>query len=488
MSQILFVVDKKEHWPINLPGVAVVDAKVYLTDPSYSNLRNVKVFNLCRSYAYQSLGYYVSLLAEARGHKPKPNIATIQDMKSISISRRVSGELDDLIQTSLAHLQSNTFELSVYFSRNVAKHYDKLSRHFFNLFQTPFLRVHFEKDGAKWIVQNISPIATSDIPKSHFPQILEFIQLYFSKRTARPKKVQPRYALAILVDPNEKNPPSDLKALQRFIKAAENLAFSTEIIDKDDYGRLGEFDALFIRTTTAVNDYTYRFARRAETEGLIVIDDPQSIVKCANKVFCAELFERQHIRTPKTLIVHKGNYQDAHKVVKLPCVLKKPDSSFSIGVKKVNDEQEYRATIEQMLEKSDLIVVQEFLPTPFDWRIGIIDQKPFFACRYHMAPKHWQIYNHGAGSGHEVGRVDTLPVEMVPRAVTQMALKAANLIGNGLYGVDVKEIAGKPYIVEVNDNPNVDYGIEDEVLRESLYERVMETFLKRLEQKRMLVD
>ena len=53
-----------------------------------------------------------------------------------------------------------------------------------------------------------------------------------------------------------------------------------------------EFDALFIRETTSVNHHTYRFASRAAAEGLVVIDDPTSIVRCSNKVYQAELFQR----------------------------------------------------------------------------------------------------------------------------------------------------------------------------------------------------
>ena len=74
MPKILFVVNNPDRWPINLPEVEVVAARSYLTDPAYFTLRNCKVYNLLRSYAYQSLGYYVSLLAEARGHKPMPRI------------------------------------------------------------------------------------------------------------------------------------------------------------------------------------------------------------------------------------------------------------------------------------------------------------------------------------------------------------------------------------------------------------------------------
>ena len=61
----LIVANSPKDWPFDIPGVDVVDAWDYLTSPQYSDLRGAKVLNLCRSYTYQSTGYYVSLLAEA---------------------------------------------------------------------------------------------------------------------------------------------------------------------------------------------------------------------------------------------------------------------------------------------------------------------------------------------------------------------------------------------------------------------------------------
>ena len=78
---ILIVTNVRKDWPAEVQNAEVVDARAYLTDPKYSELRGAKIFNLCRSYRYQSSGYYVSLLAEARGHKPLPSVTTIQDLK-----------------------------------------------------------------------------------------------------------------------------------------------------------------------------------------------------------------------------------------------------------------------------------------------------------------------------------------------------------------------------------------------------------------------
>ncbi|MBN2329515.1 MAG: RimK-like ATPgrasp N-terminal domain-containing protein, partial [Candidatus Omnitrophica bacterium] len=80
----LIVVDNPQKWPLNIPNIKMISARSYLTETAYSDLRDAKIFNLCKSYRYQSVGYYVSLLASARGHKPMPSIQTIQDMKSMA--------------------------------------------------------------------------------------------------------------------------------------------------------------------------------------------------------------------------------------------------------------------------------------------------------------------------------------------------------------------------------------------------------------------
>ncbi len=483
---ILIVVNDTRKWPLNIDGVDVIDARSYLTLPKFSDLRNIKLFNLCRSYRYQSVGYYVSLLAEARGHKPRPSVNVMQDLKSPAIVRGTSDELDDLIQRSLSRIQSEKFTLSIYFGRNLAKRYDRLSRQLYNQFESPLLRAQFARDrGKKWQMRSITTISANEIPASHHDFVTKVASEHFLGRGKRVRrKVAARFDLAILHNPNDAEAPSDPKALDRFIKAGETLNMSVDLIERDDYASLGEYDGLFIRETTFVNHHTFRFASRAANEGLVVIDDPVSIVRCTNKVYLAELMGRHKIATPKTLVVHRGNIDLVENELGFPCVLKKPDSAFSIGVVKAHEAAELKELLAQMLEQSDLVVAQEFLPTRFDWRIGVLDQKPLYACKYHMASNHWQIIRPDEEGAKRYGKVETLPVELAPRRAVALAVKAANLIGDGLYGVDVKESNGKFYVIEVNDNPSIESGEEDAVLREALYERVMSVFLSRIEQKK----
>src|SRR3990167_5871404 len=133
----LIVVNNPHDWPLDIPDVTVVSAKAYLTDPAYGNERGTRVFNLCKSYRYQSLGYYVSLLAEARGHKPLPKANTIEDLQSRSMVRLLTEDLDGLIQKSLKTIKSDPSELSLSFGRGAGSRHDQLSRQLFNLLHAP---------------------------------------------------------------------------------------------------------------------------------------------------------------------------------------------------------------------------------------------------------------------------------------------------------------------------------------------------------------
>lgn len=481
---ILIVTNVAKDWSVSMTNAEVIDANSYLTDPKYSEMRGVKVFNLCRSYRYQSTGYYVSLLAEARGHKPLPSVTTVQDLKTKAIVRMASGDLDDLIQKSLAPIKSDTFTMSIYFGRNMAKRYERLALKLFNQFPTPLLRAHFARTTNGWQLKKINAISGNDVPESHWPFVIETAAKRFRRASSATKQARMRFDMAILHKPNDPQPPSNEKALQKFAKAAASLGIAAELVTNDDYGRIAEFDALFIRDTTYVSQYTYRFSRRAASEGLVVIDDPQSIVRCANKVFLAELLTRHKVPIPRTIVVHRDHVNGVGEKLGFPCVLKKPDSAFSQGVVKVNNNEELESRMAEFFSTSDLIVAQEYTPTTFDWRIGILDRQPLYACRYFMARGHWQIVRQNSVGQTLYGKSETIPIEDAPHKAVQAALKSANLIGDGLYGVDVKESNGKFYVIEVNDNPNIDSGYEDAILKDELYLRIMRVFLERIEKRK----
>lgn len=475
--QTIVVTDDSTSWEFLKNVAQLVPSSTYLSEPEYSQTKSFRVINLCDSYNYQTLGYYVSLLAQARGHKALPSVHGIQDVLNVG-TKLISQEIQEEIQKSLKGLNTDKFVLSLYFGQNMAKKYSSLAKLLHNLFTLPLIRFTLELK-REWYIKKIEPLSIQDVPLKHHEFMQQAAKEYLSKkRVYHGRKKHRYYDLAILVDPTESNSPSNKKALDLFVSTGEELGFNVDIIDKNVAKTIGEYDALFIRATTSVNHFTYRIARQAAQENLVVIDDPQSIIKCTNKVYLAELLNTHQIMTPQTVFFNKND--NDFPEIEFPCVLKKPDSAFSLGVVKIEDRDSLHKSLIQFFKSSDLVLAQSFIPTEFDWRIGVLDNKPLFACRYYMAKNHWQIYDWHGSKENKEGRCETLPINEVPDEIIKIALKSTKLIGDGLYGVDIKSRGKQHYIIEINDNPNIDYGIEDKMLGDNLYHQIINVMLQRI--------
>ncbi len=486
MSQVFLVVDRIEDWEPYYPSDQVLSFEQYLNFQSPLRQR-IRVINLCRDFDYLNVGYYCSLLAEARGHHVLPSMRVLNDLSSPLLYQLQLHELAPVLRKAAANTnRAEEVVVKSYFGNVAEPELKPLARSLFERFPCPILEIGFahRKD---WEISGLRILdhqALDDAEQTEFAEALDT----FSKQVWQQRKVRKgaRFDLAILHNPDEAMPPSDAKALKRFVSAGKELGINVELITPDDYVHIPEYDGLFIRETTAIDHHTYRFAKKAEAEGLVVMDDPTSILRCTNKIYLADLFATHDVPTPKTLLLRRGETEQFELVVEnlgLPLVVKIPDGSFSRGMKKVTSLEELHSAAETLFAKSALLLAQEFLYTDFDWRIGILNHRPIYACRYYMVKNHWQIYHHNDGKKTASGGFDTLPTFEVPRPVLQAALKATKHIGDGFYGVDIKESRGKGYVIEVNDNPNIDSGIEDRYLGKELYQVIMQEFARRMDKR-----
>ena len=145
-----------------------------------------------------------------------------------------------------------------------------------------------------------------------------------------------------------------------------------------------------------------------------------------------------------------------------PVVVKAPYTSFSRYVEKVACETSFREVATRFFRKSDVLAVQKFMPTAFDWRVGILNDKVLYVCKYMIPKGRWK---HGAklrGKPTFIwGRTVALKCENAPAELKDLALRACSVIGHGLYGVDIKQANCNYVVVEVNDNPSIYAGYED---------------------------
>lgn len=487
MSRICIVVDALKDWDPYYPSEHVITLEEYLSLRS-NGAQRVRVINMCEDYGYLREGYYCSLLAEARGHHVIPSIRVLNDISQPLLYQLQLGELTDVLDKLLDKgVVGREITIKSYFGTVSDPAFRQLSRMLFERFPCPILAFTL-RYSTRWEIVAIDTVSHCQLDNQEQTEFADALDRFSRRiwREPRPKKPA-RYDLAILTNPEERLPPSNAAAIRKFVKAGKSLGVDVELITPADFVRLPEFDALFIRETTAIDHHTYRFAKKAEAEGMVVIDDPGSILKCTNKIYLAKLFETHGVPTPKTLIIQEGHpdsIDSAAERLGFPLILKIPDGSFSRGIVKVNSLESMHEQADNLFRHSSLLLAQEFLYTDFDWRIGILDNKPLYACRYYMVKKHWQIYRHDANNSTKSGGFDTLPTFEVPRHILQAALKATKPIGNGLYGVDIKESEGESFVIEVNDNTSIDSGIEDRYLGKELYRTIMQNFIERIESRR----
>ena len=484
MTAHIVVVDRRADFKWDDSGHPVVTAREYLARPDAFMSRYPRIINLCRDYEYMSYGYYCSLLAEARGERVIPSVSTILDLSKKSIYGLALDELDELLEKTAkkyGQQPQQAITLHVFFGFTEEERYQELAHQIFDLFRCPLLKVAVEP-GQKWRITSIRPVPINELKPEQEPLFTKALEAYTRIAWRPPKaKAPPRFYLAILQNPQEQLPPSSTRTLQKFVKIGEQMGLEVELIEKKDYHRLGEYDALFIRETTALDHHTYRFAKKAAYEDMVVIDDPTSILRCTNKVYLAELLRAHRIPTPRTLIVDRSKMGEIAQAFAFPLVLKIPDGSFSRGIFKVTDTQVLKDVATDLFRRSELIIAQEFIPTKFDWRIGILNRRPIYACQYFMSRNHWQIVKYSASGRFSEGGCKTLAVEEAPAAVVETAVRSARLIGDGLYGVDLKETERGPVVIEINDNPSIDMGVEDTVLKDELYRSILGEFNRRLE-------
>ena len=485
MKSLLVLVDHAEDWSPYYPTNQIVPIEHYLRD--YAETKGY-VINLCRDYSYLSTGYYGSLLAEARGGQVFPSVRAIRELNSFESGQPLplrSGKTLDTVLRKQVDTGEN-YTLRIYFGQTEKPELASVARRLFDTFAFPVTEVTLTRHQASvWTIRDIRCLSLDDLDDEAQTRFAEALDA-FSHKIWRIKRSGKRfkYDLAVLVNPDEELPPSNKGALKAFEKAGRDLGLNVDFITYRDAPRIGEYDALFIRETTRVDHHTYAIAQSAENQGLLVIDSPTDIMRCSNKVYLAERLQRFEVDTPKTRLIMGNQPFDIDDLITdlgLPIIVKVPDGSFSIGVEKAKDREQLLECIDRLSKRSAILLLQEFMPTDYDWRIGIMDNQVLYACRYYMAKSHWQIYNHSARS-HKSGNADAMAVEKVPRQVIKTALKAAKCMGDGFYGVDLKVSGERVVIIEVNDNPSIDMGVEDLHNGHLLYQQIMGIMLKKLDE------
>ena len=265
----------------------------------------------------------------------------------------------------------------------------------------------------------------------------------------------------------------------KFKSTAESMGHTFEFIYKDDISKIPEYDALFIRATTDPSSSAYIVSRLAEQSGLKVIDDPHSIRTCSNKAILHDLFHKNNIPSPESILFH-GDYSretldTIFKTLGLPVIIKTPYTRFSSHVEKASNEKQFIEISKHLLRKAKVLVLQEYIHSDFDWRVGILRNEVLYLCKYCIPDGGWKVRS--KINGRNVwGDTIALSRDSISPELKELSIKLSKCVGEGFYGLDVKETNDGYKVIEINDNPSIYYGYEDAVDKD-IYEKIISAFV-----------
>ncbi len=507
----LVVLPSLADWTGAAAGLEVVDARQFLARDTPLPASRA-VLNLCPDAGYLSEAWYVSLLAEARGARPYPRpsrsgqaadplardrllrLQNIDVLDARELSDRilrwaadgavVPGQIPVSLDPDEPGLRAaraeEQAEVRVFCgepSGTPGPVPTALLQRVFAALEWPAMTVRLVFDAGRWRLLDVRPLEWAGLSTDERHQLLS--AAHHLDPVGRSAATSGK-SLAILWDPLDASSASTSETLDRLAIIGEREGLRVERIGPPDLDRLGDHDALFIRTLTGVDQPAWAFAARAEALGMPVMDHPEAIVRCSNKVYAFELLRRHGVPVPPTVVFGATDtFDDLVEELGAPVVVKVPDGSFSTGVFRIASAADFEARIPPLFERSPLLVGQAYMPTSFDWRVGVLDGKALYIARYHMVPGHWQIRTLD-DTAVRFGRVEAVSLADAPEDVLSVAVSAARLFGDGLFGVDLKETEDGVVVIEVNDNPNLDLGYEDAAEGDAIYTALVRWFLDRL--------
>src|SRR5947208_15450745 len=169
----LVVTDQNHKW-FEISDATVLTARRYLAEAESGDQGSVRVLNLCRTGRYQGRGYYVSLLAEARGQRPVPDVKTIGDLKSEAYVRALEAEIQPLVQETLHHDESERFQLDIYLGKHPT--HQALAEQLFARARAPLLRALFARADGSWRLDDLQAIGLADIAMQKRVFLLEAVK------------------------------------------------------------------------------------------------------------------------------------------------------------------------------------------------------------------------------------------------------------------------------------------------------------------------
>ena len=484
----LIVVDHPEEWPLTFAAAEVISADAYLRDERLAGMRQARVYNLCDSYDYQTAGYYVSLLAAARGHRTMPGVATIQDVKSRSLLR-ADDELEELIERSLHTIKSKRFELSIYFGCNLAERHaasePRAVQSVSRAADAGDVREVLD-DGPVAAAQHRADPGRRHAGRATATFLRQVIENHFARRGPAGRAGPQRPVRARSRDPDERRralaavEPRGAEALRagRARATASTSSSSTATTTAASPSSTRCSSARRRPSTTTPTASRAGRAPKGSSSSTTPSRSSAAATRCTWSSSRSGSISRSRRRWSSAAA---RSTDEIIRELGLPCVLKQPDSAFSRG----RVPRRHARGARGRARSGCCRAATSSSCSRSCRRSSTGASASSTASRCSSAATSWPKATGRstttARSARRKARPRRSPCSTRRARCCSSRCSTANAIGDGFYGVDIKTVNGRHVLMEINDNPNVDRGVEDAVLGDELYDRIMKGFRARVD-------
>ena len=260
-----------------------------------------------------------------------------------------------------------------------------------------------------------------------------------------------------------------LYSTRRLVEAAKNRGHEVRVVDtlhcymnisslepvvhyKGE--RLVGFDAVVPRIGASITFYGAAVLRQFEMMGMYPLNESVAITRSRDKLRSLQLLSRKGVGLPVTSFAHSPD--DIEDVIRIvggaPLVIKLLEGTQGIGVVLAETHKAAESVIEAFMGLSANIMVQEFIKEAggSDIRCLVIGEKVVAAMKRTAKEGEFRSNLHRGGTAEIV--------KLTPEE-RSTAVRAANILGLNVAGVDILRSNHGPVVMEVNSSPGLQ-GIE----------------------------
>ncbi len=260
-----------------------------------------------------------------------------------------------------------------------------------------------------------------------------------------------------------------LYSTQRLIEAAEKRGHECEVVDYlrcymslasgaptlDFGGRvLDDYDAVVPRIAASKTFYGTAVVRQFEMMGTLTANSSRGITFSRDKLRSQQALAKAGVGVPKTAFAHSP--KDVNEIIKIvggaPLIVKVLEGTQGMGVVLAETQKAAQSVIEAFRQLDAYILVQEFIESAkgADIRAFVVGDQVVASMKREAGEGEFRANIHRGGSASSVELSDE---------ERKTAIRAAEVVGLDICGVDLLRSDRGPLVLEVNSSPGL-HGIE----------------------------